>query len=48
LEAEAVLEQASAVLDRIQEIENQLKASLKELKDLKMEEMRKGWKKKEP
>jgi hypothetical protein len=48
LEAEAVLDAASKVLDRVQEYENMLKASLKELNDRKMEDMRKGWKNKEP
>jgi hypothetical protein len=48
MEAEAALEDASAILARINEYETQLKESLKELHNLKMEQMRKRWENKEP
>ena len=48
LEAEAVVEEATAVLDRIAEYEAKLKSSLKEVNDMKMEDMRKGWENPEP
>jgi hypothetical protein len=48
MEAEAALEDASAILARIKEYETMLKGSLKELHNLRMEQMQKGWENKEP
>jgi hypothetical protein len=48
MEAEAALEDASAILARINEYETMLKESLKELHNLKREQMQKGWENIEP